>query len=111
MGEAPTLPGGYLGRRRLECPSLIRAFTASALFAAAAVAGAIISNANAAERLRAQLADFGIEVSQDEREAASGPRFKADNWAEAGALLGGMTALRSLNLANAQVADLAPSRV
>ncbi len=63
----------YLGRRRVDWPTLARAFAAPALFGlmAAAVAGAIVWNASAAERLRAQLADFGIDVSQDEHEAAA----------------------------------------
>ena len=99
---------GYLGRRRVDWPTLARAFAAPALFGlmAAAAASAVIWNANAAERLRAQLADFGIELSQDEREA--GPRFKAKNWVEAGPLLARLTALQSLDLSNTQVADLAP---
>ena len=68
----------YLGRRRVDWPTLARAFAAPALFGlmAAAAAGAIIWNANTAERTRAQLADFGIEVSQNGREATAGPRFK-----------------------------------
>ena len=100
----------YLGRRRVDWPTLARAFAAPALFGlmAAAAAGAIFWNASAAERMRAQLADFGIEVSQDEREAAAGPRFKAKNWAKAGPLLGRLTALQSLDLSDTQVADLAP---
>ena len=59
----------YLGRRRLDWPRLARAFAAPALFGlmAAAAAGAIVWNVNAADRARAQLADLGIDVSQDER--------------------------------------------
>ena len=59
----------YLGRRRLDWPGLIRAFAAPALFAlmAAAAAGAIAWNVNAADRARAQLADLGIEVSSHDR--------------------------------------------
>jgi hypothetical protein len=102
--------GRYLGRRRLDWPGLTRAFAAPALFGlmAAAAAGVIIWNANAAERLRAQLADFGIEVSENEHEAATGPRFNADNWAKVGPLIGGLTALQSLNLMEAEVTDIAP---
>jgi hypothetical protein len=102
--------GRYLGRRRVDWPTLARAFAAPALFGlmAAAAATAIIWNAGAAERLRAQLADFGIDVSQDEHEAAASQCFKAENWAKAGPILDRLTALQSLNLSNAQVADLAP---
>jgi hypothetical protein len=62
----------YLGRRRVDWPTLARAFAAPALFGlmAAAAAGAIIWNASAAERLRAQLADYGIDVSSNGLEAA-----------------------------------------
>jgi hypothetical protein len=100
----------YLGRQRLDRPALARAFAAPALFAvmAAAIAGAILWNANAAERLRAQLADFGIEVSEDEREATSGPRFKEDNWAKAGLLLGKLTSLQSLDLSSTSIEDFTP---
>ena len=100
----------YLGRRRVDWPTLARAFAAPALFGlmTAAVAGAIIWNASAAERLRAQLADFGIEVSQNEREATAGPRFKKDNWVQVGSLLARLTALEQLNLSRTPVADLAP---
>ena len=79
----------YLGRRRVDWPDPGRAFAAPALFGlmAAAAVGAIIWNVSAAERVRAQLANFGIDVSQDGGGAAS-PRFKAENWAKAGSLLG-----------------------
>jgi Leucine Rich repeats (2 copies) len=102
----------YLGRRRVDWPTLARAFAAPALFGlmAAAAAGAIIWDASAAERLRAQLADFGIEVSQDEHEAVNGPRFKEENWVGAGALINKLTALQSLDLSLTEIADLAPLR-
>ncbi len=100
----------YLGRRRLDWPSLTRAFAAPALFGlmAAAVGGATIWSASATDRARARLADFGVEVSQDEREATKGPRFKEENWAQAAPLLGRLTALQSLDLFDTWVADLAP---
>jgi hypothetical protein len=100
----------YLGRRRIDWPTLARAFAAPALFGlmAAAAAGAIIWNASASERLRAQLADFGIDVSQNEHEAAAGQRFKAENWTKAGPLLGRLTALQWLDLSKTQIADLTP---
>jgi Leucine Rich repeats (2 copies) len=100
----------YLGRRRVDWPTLARAFAAPALFGlmTAAVAGAVIWNASTAERLRAQLADFGIEVSQDEREASVGPRFKEENWVQASSLLARLTTLEQLDLSNTQVADFAP---
>ena len=68
----------YLGRRRLDWPRLTRAFAAPALFGlmAATAAGAIIWNAGTADRLRAQLADFGIDVSPDGLEAASWPALQ-----------------------------------
>jgi hypothetical protein len=100
----------YLGRRRLDWPGLTRAFAAPALFGlmAAAAAGAVIWNTSSAERLRAQLADFGIDVSQNEHEAATSHRFKAENWSKAGPILGRLTALQSLDLSNTQIADLEP---
>jgi hypothetical protein len=100
----------YLGRRRLNWPAIVRGYAAPALFGlmAAAAVGAIAWNATAADRIRAQLADYGIDVSQDQLEATVSPRFKAENWAKAGTLLGKLTALQWLNLAFTQVADLGP---
>jgi hypothetical protein len=102
----------YLGRRRVYWPRLARAYAAPALFvltaAAAAAAGAIAWHANASDRLRAQLADFGVEVSQDGHEAAIGARFNSENWVKAGPLIGKLTALRSLYLQSTDVEDLAP---
>ena len=100
----------YLGRRRLDWPGMVRAYAAPALFGlmAAAAVGAIAWNVTAADRMRAQLADFGIDASQDQLEAAVSPRFKAENWTKAGALLGKLTALQSLNLTRTQIADLGP---
>lgn len=100
----------YLGRRRLDWSGLARAFAAPVLFAlmTAIVIGAIIGNANSAERLHAQLADFGVDVSQDEHEAAISPRFRAENWGKIGPLLGSLTSLQSLDLTGALIVDLAP---
>jgi hypothetical protein len=99
----------YLGRRRVDWPGTARAYAAPALFGllAAAGAGAIIWNANAVERLHAQLADFGIEVSQDGREATIGPRF--NDWVQAGRLLGRLTSLQWLNLSSSIVRTFRPS--
>jgi hypothetical protein len=90
----------YLGRRRLDWPGVVRAYAASALFGlmAAAVAGTIIWNANAADRLRAELANLGIEVSSDGLEAATGSRFKGKDWDKSGPLLSRVTTLQSLDL-------------
>jgi Leucine-rich repeat (LRR) protein len=100
----------YLGRRRVYWPGMARAYAAPALFVltAAAAAGAIAWHANASDRLRAQLADFGVEVSQDGHEAAIGARFNSENWVKAGPLIGKLTALRSLYLQSTDVEDLAP---
>jgi Leucine-rich repeat (LRR) protein len=116
----------YLGRRRLDWPGLTPAFAAPALFGlmAAAVVGAMFWNAGAADRLRAQLSDFGIDVSSDGLEAAASPRFK-NGRVRMGRLttlesmlsmpdvvdlapLKGLTALHTLDLSGTQVADLAP---
>jgi hypothetical protein len=100
----------YLGRRRLDWPGLTRAFAAPALFVlmAAAAAGAIAWNVNAGDRARAQLADFGIDISADGLEGAASRRFKVENWATAGSLLSKQKALQTLDLANTHVADLGP---
>jgi hypothetical protein len=100
----------YLGRRRLDALGLARAFAAPALFGlmAAGAAGAIAWNVTAADRARAQLADFGIDVSSDGLDAAASSRFKVANWNKAGPLLGQVTALQSLKLSGTQIADLAP---
>jgi Leucine-rich repeat (LRR) protein len=102
--------GRYLGRRRVDWPGLIRAFAAPALFGlmAAALAGAIIWNANAAERLQAQLADFGIDVSSDGLEAAVSGRFKSETWDQAGLLLSRVTALQILDLSGTEISDIGP---
>jgi hypothetical protein len=100
----------YLGRRRLDWPGLTRAFAAPALLVlmAAAAAGAIAWNVNAADRARAQSAELGVEVSSTPTglEADAGGRFNAEDLARAASLLGRPAALQSLNLANTQVADL-----
>ncbi len=100
----------YLGRRRPDWPGMARGFAAPALFGlmAAAAVGAIAWNATAADRMRAQLVDLGIDVSQDQREGAVGQRFKAENWTKAGAIIGKLTALQSLDLRGTGVADLRP---
>ena len=100
----------YLGRRRLDWPGLVRAYAAPALFGlmATAAVSAIAWNATSADRMRAQLADFGIDASQDQLEAAVSPRFKAENWTKAGALIGKLTTLQWLNLTRTQIADLGP---
>ena len=102
----------YLGRRRLDWPGLTRAFAAPVLFVlmAAAAAGAIAWNVNAADRARAELAEFGVEVSSTPTglEADAGGRFKAEDLARAASLLGRLTALQTLDLSNTKVADLGP---
>jgi Leucine-rich repeat (LRR) protein len=75
---------------------------------AAGVAGAVAWNLTAEDRVRAQLANFGHDVSSDRREAAASPRFKAENWTKAVTLLGRLTALETLNLSNTGVADIGP---
>ena len=69
----------YLPRRRLDWPGMVRAFAAPVLFGlmAAAAIGAIAWNVTASDRIRAQLADLGVDVA-DDREAAMSPRFKAE---------------------------------
>ena len=100
----------YLGWRRVDWPGIARAYAAPALLVlmAATVAGALIGNVNGTERLRAQLADFGVDVSQDEREAAISPRFKVENWSKIGLPPGALTPLQSLDLTRAPITDLAP---
>ena len=97
----------YLGRRRLDWPGLTRAFAAPALFVlmAAAAAGAIAWNVNAADRARARLADLGFDISADGLEGAASSRFKVENWATAGSLLSKQKALQSLNLTSTPIAD------
>jgi hypothetical protein len=96
----------YLGRRRFDWPGLARAFAAPALFGlmAAAVAGAFLWNAGTEDRLRAELANVGIDISSDGLEAASSTRFRP----EAVQLLGKVRTLQSLDLFFARVEDLTP---
>jgi Leucine-rich repeat (LRR) protein len=102
----------YLGRWRVDVPGLIRGYAVPALFVlmviAAGAAGAIIWSADAADRLPAQLAELGIDVSQDEREAKTGSLFQNENWTAAGPLISRLTTLQSLNLSGSHIADLYP---
>jgi len=100
----------HLGRRRLDWSGLVRGYAAPALFGlmAAAVAGVVLWNAGADDRLRAQLADYGIELSSNGLEAAAGPRFKSENWARVCEILSREAELQTLNLSLTQVDDIAP---
>jgi Leucine Rich repeats (2 copies) len=62
--------------------------------------------ADHAEARLARLAALGIDVSESEAEGR--PHLRAEDLAEAAVILGTLTALRTLNLSEASVADLAP---
>jgi Leucine-rich repeat (LRR) protein len=93
-------------------PGLVGAFAAPALFGLmlAAAVGAIPWNVSAEARAKAELAELGVEVSPTPRglQAEASKRFKADKLTRIGFLLGKLSALQSLSLRSAPVADLGP---
>jgi Leucine-rich repeat (LRR) protein len=100
----------YLEERRLDWAGLPRGYAASALFGLLAVVavGATAWSLHALDRVRSELAELGINVSSDGLEANTSGRFNIANWTEAGSLVAKLTALQSLDLTGAPVADLGP---
>ena len=98
--------------RRLDLPRFIRGYAAPGmpvLMAAVAIAW----NRPTADRMRAQLAEIGVEVisTASGLEADAGGRFKAEDLAKAASLLGTLSALQMLNLSETHVEDLGPLKV
>jgi Leucine-rich repeat (LRR) protein len=95
----------YLERWQPNQWELISGYTTLALLGLMVPAGVV---AFSRDPLQAQLADLGVYLSSDGREASSSTSIKPETWTKVDPLLSGLTGLQSLKFGYSSIANLEP---